>query len=238
MRLRLEQGAGGAWEIAEASLAFGGVAPVTIMAPATAAALAGRPLDGATLEAALAALRQDVRISDDAPGGCALGGGVPCCAVLCLVLGWAGPGLWPLFLRAHSSALASPVRHLPSLAGGMPEFRRSLAASFLFKALLHAAQALEADAPGFASPFPPSYRSGEPPAGACFAGRPAPCSVPRWACDQLWRACAGRPAPLCPTLTSLAPASARGLTSPCACSACRSGPALQPAAVARAAVLL
>lgn len=69
------------------------------------------------------------------------------------------------------------------LAGGMPEFRRSLAASFLFKALLHAAQALEGDAPGYASPFPASYRSGEFPswvpaglllsASACFL---------RWPC--------------------------------------------------------
>ena len=48
------------------------------------AALAGRPLDGATLEAGLAALQGDVRIAPDAPGG-------------------------------------------------MAEFRRSLAASFLFK---------------------------------------------------------------------------------------------------------
>ena len=50
----------------------------------------------------------------------------------------------------------------------MVEFRRSLAASFLFKGLLWAAQQLEADAPGFASPFPENYRSGGcPPACWC-----------------------------------------------------------------------
>lgn len=40
------------------------------------------------------------------------------------------------------------------------EFRRSLAASFLFKALLWASQQLEGDAPAYASPFPDTYRSG------------------------------------------------------------------------------
>ena len=41
------------------------------------------------------------------------------------------------------------------------EFRRSLAASFLFKGLLHAAQELEREAPSsFALPFPEEYRSG------------------------------------------------------------------------------
>jgi hypothetical protein len=51
---------------------------------------------------------------------------------------------------------------LPSLAaGGMVEFRRSLAASFLFKALLFVAQQLEAEVPAYTSPFPDNYRSGE-----------------------------------------------------------------------------
>lgn len=54
-----------------------------------------------------------------------------------------------------------PICHLPfMLAGGMVEFRRSLAASFLFKGLLWASQQLEGDAPAYASPFPDSYRSG------------------------------------------------------------------------------
>lgn len=44
----------------------------------------------------------------------------------------------------------------------MVEYRRSLAASFLFKGLLFAAQQLEADAPSsFSPPFPDTYRSGE-----------------------------------------------------------------------------
>lgn len=110
MRFRMAQAADGSWEIAEAAIAYGGVAPLTIMAPQTMAALQGRGIDAATLEAGLQAVQQDVQISPEAPGG-------------------------------------------------MVEFRRSLAASFLFKGLLWAAQQLEADAPGFASPFPENYRS-------------------------------------------------------------------------------
>lgn len=54
-----------------------------------------------------------------------------------------------------------PFCHFPRMpAGGMVEFRRSLAASFLFKGLLWASQQLEGDAPAYASPFPDSYRSG------------------------------------------------------------------------------
>ena len=45
-------------------------------------------------------------------------------------------------------------------AGGMVEFRRSLAASFLFKGLLFVAQQLEAEVPAYQSPFPENYRSG------------------------------------------------------------------------------
>ena len=42
----------------------------------------------------------------------------------------------------------------------MVEFRRSLAASFLFKGLLFVAQQLEAEVPAYQSPFPENYRSG------------------------------------------------------------------------------
>lgn len=49
--------------------AYGGVAPKAIMAVNAAAAMAGQPLSQATLAAALAALRQDVKIGPDAPGG-------------------------------------------------------------------------------------------------------------------------------------------------------------------------
>jgi xanthine dehydrogenase/oxidase len=110
MRFRLEQVAGGEWQIAEAAIAYGGVAPLTIMAHKTMAALAGRPIDAATLEAALQAVQEDVQIAANAPGG-------------------------------------------------MVEFRRSLAASFLFKGLLWSSQQLETDAPAYESPFPDSYRS-------------------------------------------------------------------------------
>jgi len=50
------------------ALAFGGVAPVTVMAPAAAAALTGRPWTEATLREAVAALAQDIAIAPDAPG--------------------------------------------------------------------------------------------------------------------------------------------------------------------------
>ncbi len=46
-------------------------------------------------------------------------------------------------------------------AGGMVEFRRSLAASFLFKSLLYVAQQMEADVPAYSSPFPDNYKSGK-----------------------------------------------------------------------------
>ena len=111
MRFRLRQGPTGAWAIGQAWVAYGGVAPKSIMAPAVAAALAGRPIDPATLDSALAAVNEDVRMSPNAPGG-------------------------------------------------MVEFRRSLAASFLFKGLLFAAQQLEADAPtAYQVAFPPSVHS-------------------------------------------------------------------------------
>lgn len=54
------------------------------------------------------------------------------------------------------------------------EFRRSLAASFLFKGLLFAAQQLEADSPGFTSPFPDNYRSGK-----CCAASACPALLAR-----------------------------------------------------------
>ncbi|PSC76668.1 Xanthine dehydrogenase [Micractinium conductrix] len=110
MRFRMAQAEDGGWQIAEASIAYGGVAPLTVMAPQTTAALQGRAIDGAALEAGLAAVQQDIQISANAPGG-------------------------------------------------MVEFRRSLAASFLFKGLLFVAHQLEAEAPGYESPFPASYRS-------------------------------------------------------------------------------
>ncbi len=62
---------------------------------------------------------------------------------------------------AHWEIVQSKPKPLSPLpAGGMVEFRRSLAASFLFKGLLWASQQLERDTPAYESPFPDSYRSG------------------------------------------------------------------------------
>ncbi|EFN53303.1 hypothetical protein CHLNCDRAFT_136969 [Chlorella variabilis] len=119
VRLAMEA-RGGGWVVGEAAIAYGGVAPLTIMAPKTMAALTGKPIDGAALEAALAAVQEDVKMAPNAPGG-------------------------------------------------MVEFRRSLAASFLFKGLLFVAQQLEAEVPAFTSPFPENYRSGK--------RRPCPAAV-------------------------------------------------------------
>ena len=41
----------------------------------------------------------------------------------------------------------------------MVEFRRSLAASFLFRFFVHVAAKLEADVPGYQSAFPDSFKS-------------------------------------------------------------------------------
>ncbi len=101
------------WTFEEVSIAYGGVAALTIPALKTAAALVGQPLDQSCLKDALLAVSADVNIDATAPGG-------------------------------------------------MVEFRRSLAASFLFKGVLSAATALEADAPAdspFVLPFEESYRS-------------------------------------------------------------------------------
>lgn len=59
----------GAWVVADASLAFGGVAAKSIMAPRAAAALVGQPLDPAAVQRALAAVREEVVIAPSAPGG-------------------------------------------------------------------------------------------------------------------------------------------------------------------------
>ena len=102
-----------AWIISDASIAFGGVAALTVCAPKTVAALIGKPLTQSCISEALSALAEDVNMSPDAPGG-------------------------------------------------MVEYRRSLASSFLFKGVLFAATCLESDAPvesPFVLPFEDSYRS-------------------------------------------------------------------------------
>lgn len=55
--------------VKEASLAYGGVAAVTLAAPKTEAALIGQPWTAATLQLALKTIPQDIVISDSAPGG-------------------------------------------------------------------------------------------------------------------------------------------------------------------------
>ncbi|WIA42814.1 hypothetical protein OEZ86_008746 [Tetradesmus obliquus] len=75
MRVRLEQrpAAEGseeqAWLVADVGIAYGGVAPKTIMAEKAMAALRGQPWNQATLDAALVALREDVNVAPTAPGG-------------------------------------------------------------------------------------------------------------------------------------------------------------------------
>ena len=129
MRFLLAPPTGGkdsVWTIAEASVAYGGVAAKTINAPKVVAALVGKSLDQSCVSAALAAVAEDVDMAPNAPGG-------------------------------------------------MVEFRRSLAASFLFKGVLYAATSLEADAPSdspFVLPFEDSYRSAVQP-----YHRPSPCGI-------------------------------------------------------------
>ena len=51
------------------------------------------------------------------------------------------------------------MSHSPACAGGMVEFRRSLASSFLFRFFVHVASQLERDLPGFQPMFPDTYKS-------------------------------------------------------------------------------
>ena len=68
MRVGFER-QGGRWLVRDVNLAFGGVAAKAVNAEAAEAALRGQEWTQAALRAALAALREDVRISSDAPGG-------------------------------------------------------------------------------------------------------------------------------------------------------------------------
>ncbi|KAK9811378.1 hypothetical protein WJX72_002855 [[Myrmecia] bisecta] len=69
MRMKLRQTPTGSWEIEAAKIAYGGVAPKTIMAPLAQKALVGELLEQFTLDRAIRAVGQDVRINKDAPGG-------------------------------------------------------------------------------------------------------------------------------------------------------------------------
>ena len=224
-------GADGGWEVAEAAIAYGGVAALTIMAPQV-----GLPkLPCSCLHASTSCLLQQlapaphgVNLNALAPRHvfspwrrlrrCWLGGQLtaqpwrlasrlcsrmcksvptrqagcpPACRLACLpaMFGYhvAASGLGasavplpcasvcicphttPTAGGMHEQAVRtqhadSALVYCPSpwycTAGGMVEFRRSLAASFLFKGLLFVAQQLEAEVPAYQSPFPENYRSG------------------------------------------------------------------------------
>ena len=62
-----------------------------------------------------------------------------------------GPCVSPLICW-HTSSVCDA-------AGGMVEFRRSLAASFLFRFFVHVASQLEAELPGYQPIFPDTYKS-------------------------------------------------------------------------------
>ena len=58
----------GEWIADDISIAYGGVAPKTIMAPKVQAAIKGQPWTGETLKKALQAVAEDVNITPNAPG--------------------------------------------------------------------------------------------------------------------------------------------------------------------------
>lgn len=68
LRVRLEAGPEH-WTVAEATLAFGGLAPTVVTAPKAAAALVGSEWCAATVDTACIALQEELRISPSAPGG-------------------------------------------------------------------------------------------------------------------------------------------------------------------------
>lgn len=68
IRVRLQPTAG-AWKIADFCYALGGMAPTTISAKATAAALIGKDWTASTIEAAYSILRQEVSLPETVPGG-------------------------------------------------------------------------------------------------------------------------------------------------------------------------
>ena len=70
LRVRLEPSASaGEWVIRDFCYALGGMAPTTVHAKQTAAALIGQPWNAATLEAAYPAVRGETALPDTVPGG-------------------------------------------------------------------------------------------------------------------------------------------------------------------------
>ena len=68
LRVRLEQKSD-EWVIADLTYSLGGMAPTSILAKATAAALVGKPWSAATIEGAYSTLRTEVSLPDSVPGG-------------------------------------------------------------------------------------------------------------------------------------------------------------------------
>ena len=62
-------------------------------------------------------------------------------------------------LKVALAALSEDLPMAPGAPGGMVEFRRSLAASFLFKLFVDVSRRLESDAPGYASEVLPKEAS-------------------------------------------------------------------------------
>jgi xanthine dehydrogenase/oxidase len=120
------------------------------MAPRVQAALEGQPWTGATLDKALAAVAEDVNITPNAPGkllrlaNCLRGVGV-------------GKANWASLCPPEGpskdawNAFGTPSDEWQRVwgAGGMVEFRRSLAASFLFRFFVEVALKLEAEVPNY-----------------------------------------------------------------------------------------
>ncbi|KAG9449498.1 hypothetical protein H6P81_009463 [Aristolochia fimbriata] len=68
MRVFLENKVG-KWKVSDAFISYGGVAPVTVPALGTQEFLIGKSWDQELLQGALAKLRTDISLSEDAPGG-------------------------------------------------------------------------------------------------------------------------------------------------------------------------
>lgn len=69
MRLSVTVSCGNKWSIDSISLAFGGVAPTTILAQETMAYLTGREFSEASFDGARRVLQDELRMPDDVPGG-------------------------------------------------------------------------------------------------------------------------------------------------------------------------
>ncbi|XP_058072218.1 xanthine dehydrogenase 1-like isoform X2 [Magnolia sinica] len=68
MRVSLEE-KDGKWAVSDASIVYGGVAPVSLSAPKTKHFLIGKSWDKELLQGALGILKDDIFLSDNAPGG-------------------------------------------------------------------------------------------------------------------------------------------------------------------------